>query len=508
MLSLTCCATSAAADDLTQALTYFYQTNPNILTAFENLRAQNEAYVQAREAFGPQVTVNFEADYQEAKVDQTNFFGQKYVSTLIGRTATTSLNISQPIYSGGKLTAQVNGAQADVLAAREAARQAISQTFRSAIQAYVDVARDEAVLAATRRARDLLERDLSDMQEKFKAGAATLSDRAEVLARLAAARTQVASAEGQVQQSRAAYLSIIGEEPHALATPERFPALPATRDVAAEAANFEAPSLKQAVFEETSARARVALAKSAFSPDISVRLSAQSLPLAQYQSGLTDKNLSAGLVVQAPIFTSGANLSKLRQAESQDRSARLKIEAARRSAVQAAEQAFASVETTQKSVRLLTEQVRADEVAYESLNEQFKSGLISTIDLLNSEQELANAEISLAGARHDNGLAQADLLAATGRLEAEVLIPDLAPRRPETDFRKLAIVGARLPTTLIVREIDRFSPSAPQKVSRVQVQPLEKAPQKPVPEPALDDMDPANVDSSPQVSEKSSGPKP
>ena len=504
MLALSYGASPAAADDFTQAMAYFYQTNPTILTAFENLRAQNEAYVQAREAFGPQVSVNFEADYQQAKVDQTNFFGQKYVSTLIGRTSTTSLDISQPIYSGGKLTAQVNGAQADVLAAREAARQAISQTFRSAIQAYVDVARDEAVLIATQHARDLLERDLFDMQEKFKAGAATLSDRAEVLARLAAARTQVASAEGQVQQSRAAYLSIIGQEPHSFQIPTDFPALPATREAAATAANVEAPSLKQAVFEEASARARVALAKSAFSPDISVRLSAQSLPLAQYQSGALDKNLSAGLVVQAPIFTSGVNLSKLRQAESQQRSARLKIEAARRAAVQAAEQAYASVETARKSVRLLTEQVRADRVAYESLNEQFKSGLISTIDLLNSEQELANAEISLAGAKHDFALAQADLLAAAGRLEAEVLIPDVIPKRPETDFRKLAIVSARLPTTLIVREIDRFSPTATEKVTRVQAQPLEKASPKSAPEPALDDMDPANVGAPPQSAE----PKP
>lgn len=494
-------AVPVKAENLDSALEYFYKTNPDVLLQSENLKAQNEAYAQARAAFGPQVSVNFETNYQQARIDQTSIFGQKYVSNLIGRTATTSLDISQPIFSGGRLTAQVNGAQADVLAAREAARAALSQAFRDAIRAYADVVRDRVILQATQQARDQLEHDLSDMQERFKAGAAAVSDRAEILARLAAARAQVASAEGQLRQSRAAYLNIIGQEPVDIPSPAPLPALPATREASVAAALQDAPTLKQAIFEEASARARVAMARANFSPNFSLRLSAQSLPLDQYLSTQQDRNLTAGLVVQAPVFTSGDSASKLRQAETQDRGARLKIESARRSVVQAAEQAFAAFETTTRTVSLFSEQVRADRVAYESLNEQFKSGLISTIDLLNSEQELASAQISLAGAEHDGVLAQADLLAASGRLEADVLIPEAEPRNPEADFRKLRLVASRFPTTMLVREFDSLAPISAPRVRHVPAEPLEAPPAPDRPAPPLDDIDPARLDSAEPLKE-------
>ncbi len=494
-LALTLVVAPGSAQTLGAAIEYVYRTHPDVLAETENLKAQNEAYVQAQAAFGPQISVNFEADYQQARIDQTSFFGQKYVARQVGRTATTSLDISQPIFSGGRLTAQINGAQADVLAAREHSRLTLSQIFRDAIRAYADVVRDETVLQVAQRAQDLLEHDLSDMQEKFKVGAAALSDRAEILARLAAARSQAATAEGQLRQSRAAFLSIIGQAPADLAPPGRLPALPQTREASVAGAMADAPALKQALFEEGSARAKVALARADFSPDLSLRLSAQSLPVAQYLSAQQDKTLTAGLTVQVPVFSSGAGLSKLRQAEAADRSARLKIESARRSVVQAAEQAFAAYQTTARTVTLFGEQVRADRVAYESLNEQFKSGLISTIDLLNSEQELANAQISLAGAEHDVVLAQADLLAAAGRLEADVLIPDAEPRNPEADFRMLRLAASRLPTTLVVRELDRLAPGGAPRDRPVPAQPLERPP--PPPDRAtnpLDDMDPASLD--------------
>jgi outer membrane protein len=481
------------ADDFTRAMAHFYAANPTILAAEQDLRAENEAYAQARDAFGPQVSVNFEADHQRATVDETNFFGQTSAFTTTGRTTSTYVDLSQPLFSSGRLTAQVTGARADVLAQREVLRGTMGQGFHDAIEAYADVARDQAIITATRAARDLLERDLSDMEARFENGAATIADRAEVIARLAAARTQVAAAEGDLRKSRALYLGVIGEEPGDPAPPESLPGLPLNREAAVAAAESENPGLRQAVFTEASLRAKVAVARSAFGPEVSLRLSAQSIPLDQYVSGMQDRNLTAGVVVKLPVFTSGAATSQLRQARDEDRGGRLKVEAARRSAVQAAEQAFYARQTSVTSIGLITEQLRADRTAYESLNEQFKSGLISTIDLLNSEQELANTEVSLANARHDGLLAQADLLEATGRLEPGVLIPEARPRDPEADFRKTPIVAARLPTALLARALDGRAPTGPSAIWRPGDEPPEKALGPPPPESPLDDMDPARV---------------
>jgi outer membrane protein len=431
----------------------FWAASPIVNSQIVNLRAQNESYQQAEGAAGFKVDITLEIDYQRANVDQRGFFGQKYVAKQNGRTTTSVLSLTQPLYSNGRISAQVSQAEADVFSAREVFRQSVAAAFKAALQSLADVVRDREILQATRHARDLLSDDLSAIELKLKAGAATISDQAQIAARLAAAKAQVASAEGQLVQDEATFRSLFDLEPGDDIGFDDLPALPQSLDEA-RAGALEAPALRQAVFDEASARAKLAYVKADRGPDVSLRLSAQSTPLLQYQNGMVDKSLTAGVVLQMPVYTSGIAASKVRQAEAQVAAARFKLEAARRTAIQGAEQAFSAYQTAKASLSNYGDQVSADQTAYESLNEQYRAGLISTIDLLNSEQELASAKIARTSAKRNLMLAEVDLLAACGRLEADVLIPEAPPRLAEREFRPPGFS----PIALIVREIDSRAP--------------------------------------------------
>ena len=55
--------------------------------------------------------------------------------------------------------------------------------------------------------------------------------------------------------------------------------------------------------------------------------------------------------------------------------------------------------------------------AFDGVSEEFHAGLRTTLDIVAAEQALSNAEVTLAGARHDEYLAEIALLSATGTLD-------------------------------------------------------------------------------------------
>ena len=98
--------------------------------------------------------------------------------------------------------------------------------------------------------------------------------------------------------------------------------------------------------------------------------------------------------------------------------------------------------------------------------------------MLNAEQEYATAQLQLVGARHDEYVAAAQLLAAMGRLEIRYLNPALPAYDPKRNFDRVrnkgwlpidAVVGAldaagapreHNPYTPTGAPIDRTSPPA------------------------------------------------
>jgi len=431
-------ASAASADSLLDAVALAYQTNPDLQAQRANQRAIDEEYVQAKAGYRPTLSVAATGTVTDGSS------GIGGLGDIHSNSSSIGLSASQTIWSGGRIATAVDAAQADILQGRETLRSVESQILTSVIQSYVDVRRDTEALRINRENVAILQRQLDQAKAQFDVGEITRTDVAQAEARLAAARAQSEAAGAQLSVSRAAYASVVGQTPTAELDPEpALPGVPASFDAAMDVANVDNPSLRAAQYAQQGTKARVAEARSAYLPNVSVN--------ATYGTTVTPTNglsfanrdaLQATATLSVPLFTGGLTGSRVRQALERDNAASIGIDGARRQVLQSVSQAWARVLSTRAALTSNEEQVKADTIAAEGVRQEYQVGLRTTIDVLNAEQELRDAQLALVNSRHDNYVATAQLLAAMGRLEARERVNSVPVYDPKKNFDRVRNKGS------------------------------------------------------------------
>ncbi len=450
-------AGSTCAETLADALALAYQTNPTLQGQRASQRALDETYVQARAGYNPtasiQASVTTDSNNQKFSRSVTSIPGQS-------QTSAATLAVTQPIYTGGLVSSQVNAADADVLAGREGLEHTEQTVLQTVIGAYVDVRRDQESLAITQQNVAVLGRQLEEAKARFQVGEITRTDVAQTQARLAAAQAQLASAQAQLTISRANYAAVVGQNPADLAPePSLAKLLPATMDQAYDGAEHDNPQIRQADLAEQAAAARVAAAKAQTRPTLALRAGAGyqggnlglASPFANYAH---DVNASAVLTI--PLFTGGLTSSEIRQAAERDNVARINVEVVRRQILQQLAQAWSQLLGARANLVANEEQVRATAIAFDGASQEAQVGLRTTLDVLNAEQELRNAQLALVNARHDEYVAATAVLVAMGALHVEDLTAGLAAYDPKVNFDRVRHSFSWIPWTPAVEAIDRL----------------------------------------------------
>src|SRR5690606_9734123 len=136
-------------------------------------------------------------------------------------------------------------------------------------------------------------------------------------------------------------------------------------------------------------------------------------------------SFQAGATISVPLFTGGLNQSRVAAALERANVAQINVEGERRNVLQSVSSSFAQALSARSTLQAGAEAVRAATVAAEGVRQAAQAGLRTTLDVLNQELELRNAEVTLASARRNEYVAQANLLAAMGRLEGQDLNPNI-----------------------------------------------------------------------------------
>ena len=452
----------ARAETLADAIAMAYRTNPTLLSARAGLRALDETYVQARAGFRPQVSASVEGDYSNSPTTLS-----------VGvQDAQAGITASQPLYTGGLVSAQVRTTNANILAGREKLRQVEADVVQSVIEAYVDVRRDQQAMAIAEEDVAVLNRQLEETNARFDAGEVTRTDIAQSEARLAAAKAQLSSARAQLSVSLAKYAADVGQAPGELAPEPPMPDLPAAIDQAMNVGGNNSPVVRAADYAEQAAAAGVTAARSAYHPTVSLRAQFGYVgyyandPFLGVHNGLYDRNITASIVLTQPIFFGGANASRVRQAVQEDSAQLIDIDVAQRQVVQQIGGDWAQLQAARANVAAEAEQVRADQVAYEGSHAEQQVGQRTVLDVLNAEQELRNAQLALLEAKHDEYVAGAKLLNATGLLSARTFAPDLAGYDPDTSFKRVKREGA-VPWEGLIARVDSIGAAGIQHPPRL-----------------------------------------
>jgi outer membrane protein len=170
-----------------------------------------------------------------------------------------------------------------------------------------------------------------------------------------------------------------------------------------------------------------------------------------------------GVQVTVPLFNGGLTSSRIRQAVQRNNADRINIESVRRQVLQGITQFWSQMLAARANIASSDEQVRAAQIAAEGTHEEQKVGLRTTIDVLNAEQELRQAQLNAIVSRHDEYLAAANILAQMGRLEARDLLPTVPQYDPAKNFRKLRVTWGWVPWEEPIGIVDRTLSIAPTK---------------------------------------------
>lgn len=440
----------AWAETLKDALALAYQTNPTLLAQRANQRALDESIVQARAGLRPQLDVTLSANYSRSD------------SATLGVTETdtggVSIGLSQTLWSGGRIGHGISAAEAEILAGRENLRDIEQSVLASVIQAYADVLRDDEILAIRQSNLGVLQRQLEEASARFEVGEITRTDVAQSESRLAQSEADLANARAQLSVSRAVYAAVVGQAPGDLAPMPELPGVPTDFDNALDVALVDNPSIRAAGYSLRAAEANVAAAKAEYMP--SARLTASyggsTADLGNLNDIADETRFQAGATISVPLFTGGLNSSRVAQALERANVAQISVEGERRSTLQAVSSAYAQSISARATLQAGEEAVRAATVAAEGVRQEAQVGLRTTLDVLNQELELRNAQITLASARRNEYVAQANLLAAMGRLEGQDLDASMSVYDPVANYDRVRNRGG-LPWDGLVEAIDRLA---------------------------------------------------
>ncbi len=398
---LTAFSTGARAESLTDALIAAYKNS--------NLLEQNRAVLRAAdedvaiEVSGLRPVFEFLA--QASLTNAT--FGEDLNGVM-------RVSGELTLYDYGRTRLAIEAGKETVLATREALVGVEQQVLLSAVSAYLNVrSRIEFVVLRQRNVR-VIEQELRAARDRFEVGEVTRTDVALAEARLAAARSNLAAAEGDLAVAREAYNAATGAYPGNLAAPPASPATARSVEEARGIAQRTHPAIRQAQRQVTVADLNIARSEAARGPTVTAGVQLE---------WDDDQNFdeAATLTYRQSLFQGGQLVAVSRKARANAEAQRAALHQTTVNVLEDVGTAWAQLAVSRAQVNASDRQITAARIAYEGVREEATLGARTTLDVLDAEQELLDAEVNRIVAENTQYVAVYSLLASMGLLTVDHL---------------------------------------------------------------------------------------
>ena len=437
---------AAQAESLPDALAKAYQTNPQLNAERARQRATDETVPQAMAGYRPQIVAGLSAGLQAVR----NLLPDNTVQSATLKPWTIGVTVTQTLFNGFKTANSVRVAELQVQSGREALRNVGQGVLLDAVTVYTNVLANQSLVTAQRANVAFLRETLGITQKRLNAGDVTPTDTAQAEARLNRGLADLNAAEVALAISQATYTQVIGNAPTMLnpaETVDRY--LPRSRDDATGLAFAQHPAVLAAGFDVDVASTSIRVAESSLMPTITLQGSASRSKQSDSTLGTfgTDQASVTGQLTQ-PIYDGGTAASQTRQAKEISAQSRLVLDQVRNQARTAAIGAWVANEGAKVAVTASESEVRAATVALAGVQKEAAGGQRTTVDVLNSQQDLIQAKARLIGAQRDRVIASYTMLSAIGRLDVKTLALNTPDYLPEVHYHQVrdAWHGLRTPS--------------------------------------------------------------
>jgi outer membrane protein len=420
--------TPARADNLPDALVRTYQGNPQLNAERARLRGTDEGVPQALAGYRPQIVASLTGGLQAVRV----LLPDNTVQTATLRTWIVGVTVSQTLLNGFKTANTVRQSEAQVRSGREALRNVGQGVLLDAVTAYTNVLANQSLVEAQRINVTFLKETLGTTRKRLDAGDVTPTDVAQAEARQSRGLADLNAVEVALAISQATYAQVTGAPPGRLVAADPIDRLmPRTREEALASARREHPAILAAMSDTDVAQLGIKIAESSLYPTVGVQGSISRSREADTSLSTTNQDV-ASILGQAtvPLYDGGLAASQIRQSKELAMQARIVLQQIRDQAQTAVIGAWATHEGAKIALAAAEAEVRAANVALAGVQKEAQGGQRTTLDVLNSQQDLMAARARLIGAQRDRVIAAYTLLSATGRLDVKTLglnTPDYAP---------------------------------------------------------------------------------
>lgn len=411
---------TAHAQTLEEELRALIQTNPRIEEQRAILRRAQESVNTARSGYLPTISLSGSAGGEIVSNPTTR--GTNHDNELV-RFNALGIEIRQYLYDGGLTMNSVDSA----IMARDSVTYALESTVQNVmlqgISAYLNVLRlNELIRVARARERTIREQAKLET-ERVERGAGIEVDVLQAKSRLQLAIEQRVDFEGQLRQAMSDYILSFNREPDITQmrlqpSPAEF--VPATLEDALFTARENNPLLIGREFIARSARFTVEAQRAGYFPTIDVvgRVDHESnlggtRNLTKTSALLIEMSweIFSGFATDAQVASAQETL--LEQLAAGDRTVR-EVERQVR-------QAWTKLENTQERKALLLNAVSIAQEVFVARSKLRAAGKETTLNVLDAENEVFQAEQNLIRADYDTRVAVYELAAAMGLLSPAML---------------------------------------------------------------------------------------
>lgn len=402
------------AESLSEALASAYSGNPTLRAERARQRATDEQTPQALSGWRPTVDAGADAGIAKTDSDPGTQTGTTYPGDF-------SITLTQPVFRGFKTVKGVKRAEATVEAGRQNLLAVEQQTLFDTVQAYMNVIRDRRILMLRQRNVTVLREQLRASNERFNVGEVTRTDVAQSRARLSLSESTVAEAKSNLAASIATYNRVVGHAPGSLKYP-KLPKLPKSLEGATAVADKINPNILAAAFVAEAAKYNVGVVKGDLLPTVSLEASgSQTIPDFDHDNSGEMSRLTVLGRVSVPLYEAGSVYSAVREAKQVESQRRIEIISAARTVRESVVTAWNFLIASRETIVSSKSQVSANALALDGVKQEYLVGSRTTLDVLNAEAELLNAQVILAQAERDQIVAAYQILGSIGQLTARQL---------------------------------------------------------------------------------------
>ena len=409
------------AESFSIALSKAYKNNSELNAERENIIISEQELKISQGNYLPTVTLSGSKSQEDTNKLTNQSGGNATVNDV--DPFTRSISISQTLIDFGR-GAELSKSRIGLDLAKARLLKKEQDILYKTTEAYTGLVLSSEKLNINRDNVELLSRQVETDRIRVERGQITLSDASQSESSLAGAQANLIQAENELLTSKLNYENIIGtlNDPKSLDKNSiiEYP-LPENLNSAIELSKKNNPDLIIAKLEYEQAKKDKSIAKSDLAPtaNLSLERSYTDDLSATYDEREKD-TLKA--TVTWPFYSGGKNLASLNKSSSLETRSRLILDSVTKQNQTNVASAWSNYQSNKSLLNSVQAQVRAAEIANEGISAEYNSGAgRTTLEVIQSNSLLLNAQISLANSERNFILSKFNLLKSVGLLHSEYL---------------------------------------------------------------------------------------